>query len=67
MASGYYSVNNAVRLVDLRTRKSRELLNVGTGRLEAAAGGGFALSSATGFLYVAPVMRDGDIWLAQVK
>jgi Tol biopolymer transport system component len=62
-----YAVNNKVMIVDLRTRRSRELLNVGAARLEAAAGGGFSVSAATGRLYVAPVTREGDIWFARQK
>jgi Tol biopolymer transport system component len=62
-----YAVNNKVMRVDLRTGGTREVLNAGAARLELAAGGGFSLSAATGRLYVAPVVRDGDIWFARPR
>jgi hypothetical protein len=62
-----YAVGNRVKLVDLRSGRTRELLNVGAARLEAAAGGGFSVSAAAGLLFVAPLMRDGDIWFARPK
>ena len=62
-----YAVNNRLMLVDLRTGRSRRLLDVGNARIEAVAGGGFSVSPSTGRIYVAPVMRDGDIWLAEAK
>jgi serine/threonine protein kinase/Tol biopolymer transport system component len=62
-----YAVSNRVKLVDLRSGRTRELLNVGAARLEAAAGGGFSVSAAAGLLFVAPLMRDGDIWFARPK
>jgi Tol biopolymer transport system component len=62
-----YAVSNRLMLLDLRTRRSRELLNVGAGRIEPAAGGGFGVSAAAGRIYVAPVTRDGDIWLAEPR
>jgi hypothetical protein len=62
-----YAVNNRVMLVDLRTSRSRKVLNVGVARLEMAAGGGFSVSPATGRLYVAPVVREGDIWFARSR
>jgi hypothetical protein len=62
-----YAVDSKVMLVDLRTGRSREVLNVGAARLELAAGGGFSVSAATGRLYVAPVVREGDIWFARAR
>ncbi len=62
-----YAVSNRVMLVDLRSGRTRELLNVGAARLEAAAGGGFSVSAAAGRLFVAPLMRDGDIWFVRPK
>jgi Tol biopolymer transport system component len=62
-----YAVSNTLRLVDLRTLRSHEVLNVGSARLEMAAGGGFSVSATTGRVYVAPVVRDGDIWFARPK
>ena len=61
-----YAVNDRLLLLDTVTGRSRELLNVGPARLEMAAGGGFGVSSA-GYIYLAPVTREGDIWLASAK
>jgi hypothetical protein len=62
-----YAVANKVMLVELETGHTREILNVGPARLEAAAGGGFSLAATTGFLYFSPVSREGDIWMAHPK
>jgi len=62
-----YAVDNKVMLIDLRTGRSRQVLDVGVARLEMAAGGGFSVSPATGRLYVAPVVREGDIWFARPR
>lgn len=62
-----YAVDDRLLILDVRTGTPRELLNVAPARLEFAAGGGFALSAATGHVYMSPVGRDGDIWLAAPK
>jgi TolB protein len=62
-----YAAQNRLLLLDLTTGRSRQLLDAGPGRLELAAGGGFAVSAATGHIYIAPVLREGDIWLAAPK
>jgi Tol biopolymer transport system component len=61
-----YAVDDRLLLLDTATGRSRELLNAGPARLELAAGGGFSISSA-GYIYLAPVTREGDIWLASPK
>jgi TolB protein len=61
-----YAVNDRLLLLDTSTGRSRELVSVGPARLELAAGGGFGLSSA-GYIYLAPVTREGDIWLASAR
>ena len=51
-------------ILDTRTGESRVLLNVAPSRLEMAAGGGFSVAAATGYIYFSAVARDANIWLA---
>lgn len=61
-----YAADDRLVLLDTGTGRSRDLLNLGPARIELAAGGGFSLSAA-GYIYLAPVSRDGDIWLASAR
>lgn len=62
-----FAADSRVLLVDSVSNVVRELLSFGPSRVQLAAGGGFSISRDDRRIYVAPVVREGDVWMATFK
>jgi Tol biopolymer transport system component/DNA-binding winged helix-turn-helix (wHTH) protein len=62
-----FAFENRLFLVDRTTRSVTELMSFGEGRVQLAAGGGFSVTRDSRAIYVTPVVREGDIWMATMK
>jgi len=62
-----FAADNRVLLVDSVSKVVKELWSFESHRVELPAGGGFGVSPDDRTIYVAPVVREGDIWMATLK
>ena len=62
-----FAADSRVLLVDSASKRAKELLSFGSSRVQLAAGGGFSVSRDDRRIYVSPVVREGDIWMATFK
>ena len=62
-----FAFENRLFLVNRATKSFTELISFGEGRVQLAAGGGFSVTKDGRTIYVTPVVREGDIWMATMK
>jgi hypothetical protein len=62
-----FAFEDRLFVVDSRTKETKEIYTFPQSRVAFVEGGGFNITRDSRTIYAAPIVREGDIWMATAK